>query len=429
MIQVYDARENREAALAALSERKSEISEEVRSAVSEIIAAVRQEGDAALLRYTQKFDWPGMVAKHLIIGEEEVSKAYSAIDAKTLSALRAAAANIRAYHERQLQEGYMMGERGSRTGLLMRPIGRAGVYVPGGRAAYPSSVLMNIIPAKVAGVKEIIMVTPPSRAGGINPLTLVAATEAGADRILRVGGAQAVAALAYGTETVPKVDKITGPGNIYVAAAKREVFGTVGIDLIAGPSEVLIVADQTANAAFVAADMLAQAEHDERAASYLVTDSIRLAEMVQDQLTRQLARLPRREIAEQSLRDHGAIFLTNSLEESIAIANAIAPEHLELMTERPAASLDAIENAGAVFLGAYSPEPLGDYAAGPNHVLPTGGAARFSSPLGVQDFMKRMSVIFYSRDGLEGMAGDLVALAEMEGLGAHARSVQIRFEK
>ena len=429
MIKVYDARQDQDAILEKLAARNREIDESVRETVRGMIKAVREEGDVALLRYSKQFDWPLMTGRDIVVSEDEIAAAYGEIQPKTLNALRAAAVNIRAYHEKQLREGYMMGERGKRTGQLIRPLNRVGVYVPGGRAAYPSSVLMNILPAKVAGVQEVIMVTPPDQSGKINPMTLVAANEAGADKVLRIGGAQAIAALAYGTNTVPKVDKITGPGNIYVAAAKREVFGTVGIDMMAGPSEVLIVADMSANAAFVAADMLSQAEHDPLAAAFLVTDSLKLAEMVQDQLARQLGRLERQDIARSSIEDQSGIIITQSVADSIEVANRIAPEHLELMLERPAAYLDQVQNAGAVFLGAYSPEPLGDYFAGTNHVLPTGGTARFSSPLGVDDFIKRTSMVFYSREGLETAAVDVTTLAYAEGLSAHARAIEIRFEK
>lgn len=429
MIQVFDARQDREAILKRFSSWGAQPDQRVLDRVREIIKGVQEGGDEALLAYSRQFDWPNMTARELVVPETEISAAYSEVEPNVLNALRAAAKNIRAYHEQQKREGFMMGDRGKRTGQMIRPLNRVGVYVPGGRAAYPSSVLMNIIPAKVAGVAEIIMVTPADKNGRIEPLTLVAANEAGADMVLRIGGAQAVAALAYGTKTVPKVDKITGPGNSYVAAAKREVFGVVGIDMIAGPSEVLILADASANAALVAADMLSQAEHDPEAAAFLVTDSLKLAEMVQDQLLRQLDRLPRREIADRAISGQGGIVITENLADSIEFANAIAPEHLELMVERPAAHLEKIHNAGAVILGAYSPEPLGDYLAGPNHVLPTGGTARFSSPLGVDDFIKRTSIIFYSKEGLEAAAADVTALAYQEGLSAHARAVEIRFEK
>jgi len=429
MIQIYDARQDKQTIFNKLTNRATETDERIRETVRSIIRDVRTQGDSALLHYTRQFDWPDMQVEDIQVTEDEIANAYGQIEPAMLNALRAAIVNLREYHEKQLREGYMLGERGKRTGQIVRPLERVGVYVPGGRAAYPSSVLMNIIPAKVAGVKEVIMVTPADKNGQVSPLTLVAANEAGADKVLRIGGAQAVAALAYGTESVPRVDKITGPGNIYVAEAKRTVFGAAGIDMIAGPSEILIVADQTANAAFVAADMLSQAEHDPLAAAYLVTDSIRLAEMVQDQLKRQLERLERKDIAAAALRDQGGIVITESVEDSIEFANGIAPEHLELMLDRPAAYLDSIQNAGAVFLGAYSPEPLGDYLAGTNHVLPTAGTARFSSPLGVDDFIKRTSVIFYSREGLEETAADIVTLANTEGLTAHARAVEIRFEK
>ncbi len=428
MIAVFDARSDKDAVLERLESRAQEVDERVVSTVREIIKNVRDEGDEALLSYSRQFDWPNMGVNDIVVGEDEISAAYSMVEGKVLKALRIAVKNIRTYHEQQLREGFMIGERGKRTGQIVRPLNRVGVYVPGGLAAYPSSVLMNIIPARVAGVKEIIMVTPPDKEGAIEPLTLVAANEAGATKVLRIGGAQAVAALAYGTKRIPKVDKITGPGNTYVATAKREVFGTVGIDMIAGPSEILIVADASADPRFIAADMLSQAEHDPLAAAFLVTDSESLSDAVQLELAAQLDKLPRKDIADVSISKQSGIVITRSIDESIEFANIIAPEHLELMIEKPAAYMAKIENAGAVFMGAYSPEPLGDYIAGPNHVLPTNGTARFSSPLGVDDFVKRTSVIFYSKDGLREVHKDITSIANIERLTAHAHAIDIRFE-
>ncbi len=428
MIRIVDARDDWRRHAKKVRDIAEQTDEKALATVQKIIKLVRDEGDQGLLQLVRKLDWPEASIEGLVVQQDEIDAAYAAVDADLLKALRGAAKNIRAYHEQQKREGYMIGEHGMRTGQILRPLKRVGVYVPGGRAAYPSTVLMNVIPAKVAGVQEIIMVTPANEYGAIEPLTLVAANEAGATAIYRIGGAQAIAALAYGTQTIPQVDKIVGPGNIYVALAKREVFGTVGIDMLAGPSEVLIMADETADARFVAADMLSQAEHDPLAAAYLVTNCEELAEDVQKQLEVQLANLQRRHIASASLDNRSRIFITNNLNECLAMANAIAPEHLELMVDKPGMLLDRIENAGSVFLGAYSPEPLGDYYAGTNHVLPTSGTARFSSPLGVDDFLKKMGVIFYNKEGLHQQARAIWTLAQAEGLDAHAKAVSIRFK-
>jgi histidinol dehydrogenase len=398
-----------------------------------IVEDVRREGDAAVLRYSETFD--GVSAERLKgmlkVGERELEAAYERVDAAFLEALRKAAANIRDFHERQKRQSWFdLRPDGTMVGMNIRPLKRVGVYVPGGSAAYPSSVLMNVIPAKVAGVEEIVMVTPPATGGkeGIAPEILVAAAEAGVKEIYRIGGAQAVAALAFGTETVRPVDKIVGPGNIYVALAKRLVYGVVDIDSIAGPSEIVVLADDTADPRHVAADMLSQAEHDAMASAVLVTASRKLAEAVRDELAKQLAGLPRRDIAARSLADHGAILLAASRQEAIDTVNRLAPEHLEIITGTPLEDAGLIENAGAVFLGPWSSEPVGDYFAGPNHILPTNGTARFASPLSVDDFVKKTSLIFYSRRALQDSARHIAALARAEGLEAHARAVEIRLE-
>lgn len=396
-------------------------------AVQGIIEGVRREGDAALRRYTKQFDKVDL--DELAITYEELQAAYSEVDEAFLAALRQAAANIRAFHEKQKRNSWMdVQSGGTLLGQLIRPLARVGLYVPGGKAAYPSSVLMNAIPALVAGVKEIVMVTPPATAGepGVNPYVLVAAAECGIKEMYRVGGAQAVAALAYGTETIRRVDKIVGPGNIYVALAKRQVYGKVDIDSIAGPSEIVILADDIADAAYLAADLLSQAEHDEMASAVLVTPSARLAEAVSREVERQLAELPKREIAEASIRDYGAILLVDSIQDGIDAVNRLAPEHLEIVTAAPFELLGFIENAGAIFLGPYSPEPVGDYFAGPNHVLPTNGTARFSSALSVDDFIKKSSVIHYSKQDLLAHGDAIVTLARREGLDAHANAITQR---
>jgi len=413
-------------------ERQSEYgSPEQNRAVAEIVEAVRREGDAALLRYTEAFDGVQLAAERLRVGASEIEAAYQRVEPDFLAALRQAAANIRAFHEKQKRGSWTdVAPDGTMLGMMIRPLRRVGLYVPGGKAAYPSSVLMNAIPAQVAGVPEIAMVTPPATGGreGIDPYILVAAAEAGVTEIYRVGGAQAVAALAYGTASIPAVDKICGPGNIYVALAKRAVYGTVAIDSIAGPSEIAVLADDSADAFYVAADMLSQAEHDEMASAVLVTTSRALARAVESELTRQVALLPRRAIAEKSLAQYGAILTVDSLDEGIEAINRLAPEHLEVMTADPLALLGRIETAGAIFLGPYSSEPVGDYYAGPNHILPTNGTARFSSPLNVDDFLKKTSLIRYSKEALLRDAEGIAMLARHEGLEGHARAVEIRLE-
>ncbi|MCM3631406.1 histidinol dehydrogenase [Paenibacillus glycanilyticus] len=400
--------------------------------VRQIVEAIRTEGDAALLRYTEQLDRVQLDASSLRVTQEEIQAAYDRVDAAFLTAIREAAVNIRVFHEKQMRNSWMdLQPDGTMLGQILRPLKRVGVYVPGGKAAYPSSVLMNVIPAQVAGVPEIVMVTPPSTGGkeGIDPYILVAAAEAGVKEMYRVGGAQAIAALAYGTATIAPVDKICGPGNIYVALAKRSVFGAVDIDSIAGPSEIVVLADEGANASYIAADLLSQAEHDEMASAILVTPSGTLAAAVAAEVERQLATLPREAIARASIDSYGAILLVESIEAGIAVVNKLAPEHLEVLTADPMSLLGLIENAGAIFLGPYSSEPVGDYFAGPNHIIPTNGTARFSSPVNVDDFLKKSSLIYYSKEALLKNGNSIMTLARHEGLEAHARAIQIRLEQ
>ena len=400
------------------------------SAVAEIIETVKKGGDEALFSYTEKFDHCKMDAAHIRVTREEIDEAYQKVDADFVEVMKKSAANIRAFHEKQLRNSWFDPKPdGTILGMKILPIAVAGVYVPGGKAAYPSSVLMNVLPAKVAGVERIIMTTPPGADGKVNPGTLVAAHIAGVDEIYKVGGAQAIAAMAFGTESIPKVDKITGPGNIFVALAKKACFGYVSIDSIAGPSEILVIADETANPRYVAADLLSQAEHDELASAILITTSKTLADQVSAEVDRFVANLSRREIIEKSLNNYGYILLVDSLDEAADTANEIASEHLEILTKDPFAMMTKIRNAGAIFLGEYSSEPLGDYFAGPNHVLPTNGTARFFSPLNVDDFLKKTSIISYSRPALEKIHQDIECFAENEGLTAHANSIRVRFEK
>lgn len=404
----------------------------VEDVVAGILADVKENGDAALLRYCEKFDGASTADGFALeVSEAEFEAAFEAVGPKLVGVMERAAANIRAFHEKQVRNSFIVNTD-DRPGVLMGqkvvPLDKAGLYVPGGTAAYPSSVLMNAIPAKIAGVKEIVMVTP-SKGVTVNPVILAAARIAGVTRIFKVGGAQAIAALAYGTETIPRVDKITGPGNAYVAEAKKQVFGQVAIDMIAGPSEILVVADGTCNPEYVAADMLSQAEHDKMASAVLVTDSQSLAEAVSAELERQLSLLPREEIARASIDDYGKIIVADDLHAAIEIANEIAPEHLELCVDNPFDYLDEIRHAGSVFLGKNCPEALGDYFAGPNHTLPTSGTARFSSPLSVDDFVKKYQYSYYTLDALQQVAADVAAFAESEGLTAHARSVTVRCGK
>ncbi len=397
--------------------------------VAAIIAEVRKNRDAAIFSYTKQFDGADINADNIIVTEEEIKEAYETVDPTLLDVIRKALVNIREYHEKQRQYSWFDSkDNGIILGQKVTPLRRVGVYVPGGKAVYPSSVLMNVLPAKVAGVSEIIMTTPPGKDGKICASTLVAATEAGVDRIYKVGGAQAIAALAFGTESVPKVDKIVGPGNIYVALAKKAVFGHVSIDSIAGPSEILVLADETANPRFVAADLLSQAEHDEMASAILVTTSQTLAEQVSEEIDKFVAVLSRKEIIQKSLDHYGYILVAEDEAEAIETANDIASEHLEIVMRDPFTVMTKIRNAGAIFLGTYSSEPLGDYFAGPNHVLPTNGTAKFFSALSVDDFIKKSSIISYSREALEPIYKDIVQFAECEQLTAHANSIRVRFE-
>ncbi|MGN1147887.1 MAG: histidinol dehydrogenase [Lachnospiraceae bacterium] len=397
--------------------------------VAEIVETVRENGDEAVFAYTKKFDKFDLCAENMQVTKDEIEEAYRTLDAQLIAVYKKSAENIRIFHEKQLRNSWFDSKPdGTILGQRMTPIERAGVYVPGGKAAYPSSVLMNIIPAKVAGVSQIIMTTPCNSEGKVNPGTLVAADIAGADIIFKVGGAQAIAAMAFGTQSIPKVDKITGPGNIFVALAKKAVYGHVSIDSVAGPSEILVLADETANPRYVAADLLSQAEHDELASAILITTSPELAEKVSAQVDGFVAELSRKEIITKSLENYGYILLAENMEDAVAAANEIASEHLEILTKNPFDIMTRIKNAGAIFLGEYSSEPLGDYFAGPNHILPTNGTAKFFSPLNVDDFMKKTSIISYSREALLKVHEDIEAFAQSEGLTAHANSIKVRFE-
>ena len=399
------------------------------ASVQEILNAVKEKGDEAVFDYTEKFDGVRLDAEHLLVTEEEIAEAYEQVDDELIAIIRKALVNIRDYHQKQMQYSWFDSKPdGTILGQKVTALQRVGVYVPGGKAAYPSSVLMNIMPAKVAGVDEIIMVTPPGKDGKVTPTTLVAAKEAGADKVYKVGGAQAIAALAYGTESIPKVDKIVGPGNIYVALAKKAVYGFVSIDSIAGPSEILVLADETANPRFVAADLLSQAEHDELASAILITTSKELAEKVSEEVDGFVKVLERAPIIQKSLDNYGYILLADSMDDAIDAANAIASEHLEIITKNPFDTMTRIRNAGAIFLGEYASEPLGDYFAGPNHILPTNGTARFFSPVNVDDFIKKTSIISYSRQALEKVHNQIETYAKSEGLTAHANSIKVRFE-
>lgn len=397
--------------------------------VNEIVKNVRENKDAAVFEYTRRFDGCDINASNILVTNEEIEEAYTMVGPELVEVIRKAIINIEAYHEKQKQYSWFDSKTdGTILGQKVMPLDAVGVYVPGGKAAYPSSVLMNIIPAKVAGVEKIVMVTPPGKDGRVNPGTLVAANEAGATHIYKVGGAQAIAALAFGTESIPRVDKIVGPGNIFVALAKRAVFGFVGIDSIAGPSEILVLADETANPRYVAADLLSQAEHDEMASAILVTTSAKLAEDVSKEIDKFVSELSRKEIIEKSLKNYGYLLIADSMDEAIDAANQIASEHLEIVTRDAFNTMTKIKNAGAIFIGEYSSEPLGDYFAGPNHVLPTNGTARFFSPLGVDAFIKKSSIISYSREALEPVHKDIIKFAEAEFLTAHANSIKVRFE-
>lgn len=416
-----------ESLIKQLKERSGEVDKKVTLAVTDILENVKSNGDKAVLEYTIKFD--GKAPEKAEISKEEIDKAIEKCDPFFVKALEDAAENIRDFHTRQKQQSWLTTkENGVIMGQRVRGLHRVGLYVPGGTAAYPSSVLMNAIPAKIAGVKELVMVTPPSKDGTPNPAILAAAKISGVDRVFLMGGAQAVAALAYGTETVPKVDKIVGPGNIFVATAKKLLYGTVDIDMVAGPSEILIVADDTANPKFLAADLMSQAEHDVLASAILITTSEKIAEETKRELARQCATLSRKEIIEKSLKDYSAIIICDNMDKAVDFANRLAPEHLEMCVENPLEYIGRMDNAGSVFLGNFSPEPLGDYFAGPNHVLPTSGTARFFSPLSVDSFIKKSSFIYYTEDALKECKDKVVSLAETEGLTAHANSIKVRFE-
>ncbi len=400
------------------------------ASVKEILDKVKEEKDAAVFAYTAKFDGAELTANTIEVTDAEIEEAYAQVDDTLLTVIRKAKDNIESYHAKQRQNSWFDSKPdGTILGQKITPLHRVGVYVPGGKAVYPSSVLMNVMPAKVAGVDEIIMVTPPGKNGKVSPNTLVAAKEAGVNKIYKVGGAQAIAALAYGTESIPKVDKIVGPGNIYVALAKKAVYGHVSIDSIAGPSEILVVADETANPRYVAADLLSQAEHDELASAILVTTSEKLAHEVSDQVDGFLKELSRAEIISKSLDNYGYILLADTMEDVIDVANEIASEHLEIQTKNPFEVMTKIRNAGAIFIGEYASEPLGDYFAGPNHILPTNGTAKFFSPLSVDDFIKKSSIISYSREALQKVHKDIESFAKAEQLTAHANSIHVRFEE
>ena len=420
---IKDDRGSREE-IFSVSEKKVDVS----LIVKEIIEKVKAEGDSALKFYAEKFD--KAVLKSLAVTEEEIKAAKEQVEPEFLAVIERAAKNIREFHQNQKRQGFsFQPSNGVTVGQKIIPIERAGLYVPGGTAAYPSTVLMDAIPAKIAGCEQVVMVTPPDKNGDINPVILAAAAVAGVDKIYKVGGAQAIAALAYGTETIPKVDKIVGPGNAFVAEAKRQVFGVVSIDMIAGPSEIMVVADGTNNPKHIAADLLSQAEHDKLASAVLITDSEEFAKKVQDQLEEQIPKLERAEIARASIDDNGKIIITDSIDSAIELANAIAPEHLEICVDESMKYLDKIKNAGSVFLGKNCPEALGDYLAGTNHTLPTSGTARFSSPLSVDDFIKKTQYIYYDKSALEKVYKDVELFAKKEGLTAHAKSATVRFEE
>ena len=400
------------------------------AAVADILANVKEKGDEALFSYTKEFDKVEVTPETIRVTEEEIEEAYKAVDASLLEVIRKALVNIRSYHEKQRQNSWFTStENGTMLGQKVTPLNRVGVYVPGGKAVYPSSVLMNIVPAKVAGVPHIVMTTPPGKDGKVNPSTLVAAKEAGADEIYKVGGAQAIGTLAYGTASIPKVDKIVGPGNIFVALAKKAVYGHVSIDSIAGPSEILVLADETANAHYVAADLLSQAEHDEMASAILITTSTELAQNVEKEIEGYLKVLSRKEIIEKSLENFGYILIAEDMDEAIEAANEIASEHMEIVTKNAFEVMMKVRNAGAIFIGEYSSEPLGDYFAGPNHVLPTNGTAKFFSALSVDDFIKKSSIVYYSRSALQEIHKDIIQFASSEQLTAHANSIAVRFEE
>ena len=431
LIKIIDLREGKDSDIFEKLASRSQIEYgDVLRRVEDIVGNVKKEGDSAVIKYTEMFDKVLLKEGELKVTSEEIEEAYREVDQKLLEAIRKSKENIEKFHQKQKENSWFSTEEdGVILGQLIRPIEVMGIYVPGGTAAYPSSVLMCAMPAKVAGVGKIIMSTPPGKDGKVNPVILVTAREAGVDEIYKVGGAQGVAAMAFGTESIPKVDKIVGPGNIYVATAKRIVYGYCDIDMIAGPSEIMVVADDTAKPAFVVADLLSQAEHDELASSVLVTTSEEIAKSVKVEVEKQANRQPRKEIILKSLESYGAIIIVDNLDSAAKVVNRIAPEHLELCIEEPFSFLGSVKNAGAIFLGNYSTESLGDYIAGPNHVLPTSGTARFFSPLNVDDFMKKSSIISYTKKALEKVKDNVVLFAESEGLKAHADAVRVRFEE
>ncbi len=429
MITVLKSSENSQQKLQEILKRNQTEKNDAQQMVDEILYDVKKKGNEALFAYIKKFDKVELTEKTIQVTEAEIEYAYTQVEQRLIHVIKKAAKRIQHFHQKQKLNSWLEpSENGEMMGQLIRPLEKVGIYVPGGKASYPSSVLMNAIPASVAGVSEIIMVTPAQKDGRVTPTTLVAAKEAGVTQIYKAGGAQAIAALAYGTTCIPKVDKICGPGNIYVALAKKSVYGQVNIDSVAGPSEILVIADDRANPVYVAADMLSQAEHDEMASAMLVTDSETLAEAVQKELKRQTALLSRKEIIEKSLGDYGLIVIAEDMEQACTLSNLIAPEHLEICTKAPFSLLPKIKNAGAIFLGEYTPEPLGDYMAGPNHVLPTGGTARFFSPLSIDDFIKKSSILSFSKEALLELSEDIVTFAQAEGLTAHANAVAVRKE-
>ena len=408
-----------------LKKNRFNFQDERSKTVEAIVNDLRVNGDEAVFKYTEKFD--GAKLEQLLVSKEEIEEAYQIVEEKFISSIRKSIANVKKFHQKQLRDNWFDYDQGM-TGQVYSPLERIGAYVPGGRAAYPSSVVMTVMPAKVAGVSEIVMVSPPDKEGKVNPYTLVAANEAGVDEIYKAGGAQAIAALAFGTETIKPVDKIVGPGNIYVTLAKKMVYGLVDIDMLAGPSEVMILADETAKPEFIAADLLSQAEHDPLAVSILITTDQDLAAKTSAALDKQVKTLSKREIAEEAINSNGLIIQVDDLNDGIDLVNLFAPEHFELLIKEPFSKLGKIKNAGAIFVGDYSSEPLGDYMAGPNHVLPTGGTARYASPLNTDDFIKKSSIIYYQKEELEKLKDDVISLAELEGLDAHARAIKIRFE-
>lgn len=426
---VYGNTEEGKRYLDKLKDREESIQQDVTNTVKNILDDIKENRDEALIKYTNKFDSENVNKNNILVSKEEIKRAYEMVDKEFLDAIKLAAENIEFFHEKQKRNSWMITkEKGVMLGQNIRPLENVGIYVPGGTASYPSSVLMNAIPAKVAGVKNIVMVTPPSKNGGINPNILVAADVAGVNKIYKVGGAQAVGALAFGTESIDKVDKIVGPGNIYVAMAKKNVYGYVDIDMIAGPSEILIIADESGNAKYIAADLMSQAEHDRLASSILVTTSLELVGKVKEELALQVENLSRKDIILDSLKNYGVIIVVDNLKEAIDMSNEIAPEHLEVCVENPFLVLGEIKNAGSIFLGSYSPEPLGDYIAGPNHVLPTSGTARFFSPLSVDDFVKKSSFMYYSKEALFDVGDKIIKLADTESLTAHANSIAVRMK-